>query len=131
MLPPFLDTGICTGYVLVDGVQQALESFQWTPTGVLRTGGVTSSETRMLFEGNGVLQRLTVASPTPVTVTAALSAAFTCVPSMSWVTGQSGSVDGFTITAAAVPLSRWQRRPRPLHLQPPRTMALGLQNPWR
>ena len=73
-----------------------LDGWQWTPTGVLRWGGPVNSETRMLFEGNGVLQRVSVspvASPL-VGLQLDLTGAFEIVHGMSWVTQPPGSTAG-------------------------------------
>ena len=40
-----------------------LQGWQWSPTSVLRWGGPALSETRMAFEGNAVLQSLTLTPP--------------------------------------------------------------------
>lgn len=74
-----------------------LEGWQWTPTGVLRWGGAASSETRMLFEGNGVLQRVRVAAGAGALEGYALelTGAVQVVKGMSWITRPAGSTAGY------------------------------------
>ena len=74
-----------------------LEGWQWTPTGVLRWGGPASSETRMLFEGNGVLQRVRVAAGAADLAGASLrlTGAVQKVVGMSWITEPQGSTAGY------------------------------------
>ena len=86
-----------------------LEGWQWTPTGVLRWGGAAASETRMLFEGNGVLQRvrLSAGGEALVGFTLALTGAVQRVAGMSWITRPAGSTAGYASQLVAVgPLSR-------------------------
>lgn len=73
-----------------------LDGWQWTPTGVLRWGGPASSETRMLFEGNGVLQRVSVSpGASPLSgLQLDLTGAFEEVHGMSWITQPPGSTAG-------------------------------------
>jgi hypothetical protein len=75
-----------------------LEGWQWTPTGILRWGGPATSETRMLFEGNGVLQRVHVSAGTSDlnTVSLQLTGAVQSVLGMGWVTEQIGNTNGYT-----------------------------------
>ena len=81
-----------------------LEGWQWTPTGLLRWGGPASSETRMLFEGNGVLQRVRVAAgAAPLSgFSVELTGAFQRVTGMSWVTKPLGSTTGYVARITAV-----------------------------
>ena len=74
-----------------------LEGWQWTPTGVLRWGGPAASETRMLFEGNGVLQRLRLSADSePLSGYALdLTGAVEAVVGMSWITKPPGSTAGY------------------------------------
>jgi hypothetical protein len=80
-----------------DSAGVPLEGWQWTPTGVLRWGGPASSETRMLFEGNGVLQRVRVAAGAADLAGASLrlTGAVQKVVGMSWVTQPQGSTAGY------------------------------------
>lgn len=75
-----------------------LEGWQFSPTGILRWGGPASSETRMLFEGNGVLQKVRVSAGTTDlnNVSLQLTGAVESVHGMSWVTQPSGSTNGYT-----------------------------------
>ena len=85
-----------------------LEGWQWTPTGVLRWGGGAQSETRMLFEGNGVLQRVRLSAGAQALegFTLALTGAVQRVAGMSWITQQAGSTAGYAARLVAVgPLS--------------------------
>ena len=75
-----------------------LEGWQWNPYGIIRWGGPASSETRMLFEGNGVLQKVTVSAGTTSlnSVSLQLTGAVQSVLGMGWVTQQAGSTNGYS-----------------------------------
>ena len=90
------------------GTGVALDGWQWTPTGILRWGGPASSETRMLFEGNGVLQRVRVAAgQDEITgMSLALTGAVQKVVGMSWITQPQGSTSGYSSTLTTAGASR-------------------------
>ena len=89
----------------------AVEGWQWTPTGFLRWGGPAASETRMLWEGPGVLQTLTLRAGDDAlhNATVELTGAFRAYPrALGWTTGFPRSTAGFncslvTVGAAAAP----------------------------
>jgi len=87
-----------------------VEGWQWTPTGLLRWGGAASSETRMLFEGNGVLQRLTLragdAAPL-VNASVELTGAMSAHPrALGWTTAFSHSTAGHACSLVALGAAR-------------------------
>ena len=86
------------------GAGVPLEGWQFTPTGVMRWGGPASSETRMLFEGNGVLQRVRVAAgEAPLAgASLALTGAVQKVKGMSWITQPQGNTDGYSAQITSV-----------------------------
>jgi hypothetical protein len=78
-----------------------LEGWQWTPTGVLRWGGPALSETRMMFEGAGVLQRVSLTAPPaelgPLAgVSIELTGAMRVQPAQGWTVGIPGTTAGYT-----------------------------------
>ena len=83
-----------------------LEGWQWTPTGTLRWGGPAATETRMLFEGNGVLQRLTLSAPPDqpplANVSVSLTGAMRVVPQQAWITNVPGSTAGYSANVTLV-----------------------------
>jgi hypothetical protein len=85
----------------------AVQGWQWTPTGVVRWGGPGRSETRMLFEGNGILQRLAVtAGPDSALadLSVSLTGAMRAYPGgLSWTTGMPGVGSDFANTSLPSP----------------------------
>ena len=85
-----------------------LEGWQWTPTGVARWGGPAFSETRMLFEGSGVLQRVRLAGGADGVEGASLrlTGAVQRVVGMSWITQPLGSTAGYNASLTLVGAAR-------------------------
>jgi hypothetical protein len=84
-----------------------LEGWQWSPTGVRRWGGPAASETRMLFEGNGVLQQVTLTAPptgsSPLTgVSIELTGAMRVVSEQGWTVPVPDTTAGYTANVTSV-----------------------------
>eukprot|EP00047_Mylnosiga_fluctuans_P006723 m.248685 g.248685 ORF g.248685 m.248685 type:complete len:756 (+) comp15813_c0_seq1:800-3067(+) len=113
LLPPFLDRGIATGSVRIDGTPARARAQQWAPHAFRRdndaSGADTAvvSETAMGFERNLVLQRVAIVDPlVPRTIDIDLAAAFTASEQLSWTSELPGTMPRHRVnitTVAGVP----------------------------